>query len=157
MALAPLVVVDAANVVGSRPDGWWRDRPAAVRRLLDTITAGLDRRADVVLVVEGAARAGVEPGVHDGVRVVHAPGSGDDEIVRIVATEADAAHRPVTVVTADRPLRERVTALGAAVLGPRQYLAGAAGSITRRPRGRPAGPARGADPPARPGAPPASG
>jgi len=114
----PLLVVDAANVIGSRPDGWWRDRPAAVRRLLKEITDGTDDTVDIVLVVEGQAREGVAPGVHAGVEVVHAAGSGDDEIVRVVAAEK---RRPVTVVTADRLLRERVTALGARVLGPRQF------------------------------------
>ncbi len=120
----PLLVVDAANVIGSRPDGWWRDRAAAVRRLLKAITDGTDDTVDIVLVVEGEAREGVAPGVHEGVEVVHAAGSGDDEIVRVVAAEAAEAagnRRPVTVVTADRLLRERVTALGARVLGPRQF------------------------------------
>jgi hypothetical protein len=83
------------------------------------IARGHDHDEDVVLVVEGAARAGVEPGVHDGVRMVHAAVPGDDEIVPIVAAETAAGRRPVTVVTADRPLRERVSALGAKVLGPR--------------------------------------
>ena len=105
--------------MGSRPDGWWRDRAAAVRRLLDTIS-GHPTDADVVLVVEGKARAGVEPGQHNGVEVVHATGSGDDEIVRI--TGESAADRAVTVVTADRALRTRVTDLGATVEGPRHYL-----------------------------------
>jgi hypothetical protein len=116
----PLVVIDAANVIGSRPDGWWRDRAAAVRRLLDTITGGAGD-AELILVVEGAARTGVQPGRYDGVLVVHAAGSGDDEIVRI--TGEVAGRRPVTVVTADRGLRDRVTALGADVLGPRRFLA----------------------------------
>jgi hypothetical protein len=113
----PLLVVDAANVMGSRPDGWWRDRAGAAQRLLTAITSsGL---SDVVLVVEGKARPGVTPGRHDGVEVVHARGSGDDQIVRVVE---DAGARPVTVVTADRGLRDRVTALGAEVLGPRHFL-----------------------------------
>ena len=118
-AVKPLVVVDAANVMGSRPDGWWRDRAAAVRRLLDTIS-GHPTSADVILVVEGIARAGVEPGQHNGIQVVHAAGSGDDEIVRI--TGESAGDRAVTVVTADRALRTRVTSLGATVEGPRHYL-----------------------------------
>ncbi len=114
-----LLVVDAANVIGARPDGWWRDRAGAVRRLLQALArVGTDRR-DVLLVVEGAARKGVPAGVVDGVRVVHAPGSGDDEIVRLVAaaTEAEPG-RPVTVVTADRELRGRVAALGTDRMGP---------------------------------------
>ena len=121
MACPPLLVVDAANVMGSRPDGWWRDRAGAVRRLLPALARGLsDDESDVVLVLEGAARKGADAGVIDGVRVVHAPQSGDDAIVDLVAeaTGPDSG-RPVTVVTADRGLRERVTALGADTMGPR--------------------------------------
>ncbi|WP_139307300.1 NYN domain-containing protein [Micromonospora pattaloongensis] len=121
MRPTPLLIVDAANVVGSRPDGWWRDRPGATRRLRDALagvaTAGLPplpAPLDVVLVVEGAAR-GV-PG-SDGVRVVPAPRSGDDAIVALVA--AEAPRRPVVVVTADRELRGRIAALGAQPWGPR--------------------------------------
>lgn len=112
-----LVIVDAANVVGSVPDGWWRDRPAAARRLRDRLAAdGVPGRAgpvEIVLVVEGAAR-GVESA--PGVRVEPAPGSGDDHMVELVARAGD---RPVLVVTADRGLRRRVTELGAEVAGPR--------------------------------------
>ncbi|AJP05883.1 NTP pyrophosphohydrolase [Streptomyces cyaneogriseus subsp. noncyanogenus] len=112
-----LVIVDAANVVGSVPDGWWRDRPAAARRLRDRLAAdGVPGRAgpvEIVLVVEGAAR-GVESA--PGVRVEPAPGSGDDHMVELVARAGD---RPVLVVTADRELRRRVTELGAEVAGPR--------------------------------------
>ncbi|MFF7652654.1 NTP pyrophosphohydrolase [Streptomyces sp. NPDC007983] len=127
--LVGLVVVDAANVVGSVPDGWWRDRHGAAERLRDRLGAvavsGVPERADVpgwarqppldiLLVVEGAAR-GVEP--VEGVRVEAAPGSADDLIVEVVAGRD--AGRPCLVVTADRELRERVTALGAEVVGPR--------------------------------------
>jgi hypothetical protein len=114
---ALLVIVDAANVVGSVPDGWWRDRRGAAERLRDRLAAdGLPGRpgpADIVLVVEGAAR-GVEP--VPGVRVESANGSGDDHIVGLVARAGD---RPRLVVTADRELRRRVTELGAEVTGPR--------------------------------------
>ena len=116
----PLLVVDAANVIGSRPDGWWRDRAGAVRRLH---TALANRRADgddVVLVLEGAARRGLDSGLVDGIQIVHAPRSGDDKIVDLVtAAKVDNPDRPVTVVTADRELRDRVAALGAATLGTR--------------------------------------
>ena len=115
-----LLVVDAANVLGSKPDGWWRDRAGATARLRDGLVglnatglADLPEPVEVVLVVEGRARD--VPGV-DGVRVVRAPGSGDDTIVALVA--AEGVNRQVVVVTADRGLRERVTALGAQVRGP---------------------------------------
>jgi hypothetical protein len=114
---ALLVIVDAANVVGSVPDGWWRDRRGAAERLRDRLAAdGLPGRSgpvEIVLVVEGAAR-GVE--TVPGVRVESAPGSGDDHMVDLVARAA--GDRPVLVVTADRELRRRVAALGAAVTGP---------------------------------------
>ncbi|GAA2433625.1 MULTISPECIES: PIN domain-containing protein [Streptomyces] len=117
-----LLVVDAANVVGSVPDGWWRDRRGAAERLRDRLAAGaaggvagLPGPLDVVLVVEGRAR-GVEP--VPGVRVEEAPGSGDDRIVELAAGAA-AAGRPCVVVTADRELRRRVAEHGAECLGPR--------------------------------------
>lgn len=116
----PLVVVDAANVVGSVPDGWWRDRRGAAERLRDGIVRYADEGlpdlsgpVELVLVVEGAAR-GVDS--VPGVRVESAPHSGDDRIVELVT---EAGDRAVLVVTADRELRRRVTELGARVTGPR--------------------------------------
>ncbi|MFI9804342.1 NTP pyrophosphohydrolase [Streptomyces sp. NPDC052301] len=115
-----LVIVDGANVVGSRPDGWWRDRRGAAVRLRDRLAAeglpGHDGEVEVVLVVEGAAR-GV--GSVPGVRVESAPGSGDDRIVELTAEHPGRAR---LVVTADRELRRRVTALGAEAAGPRTVL-----------------------------------
>jgi hypothetical protein len=112
-----LVIVDAANVVGSVPDGWWRDRQGAARRLRDRLAAdglpGHDGPVEIVLVVEGAAR-GVEP--VPGVRVEEATGSGDDLVVALVARSPG---RRALVITADRALRDRVTELGAEVRGPR--------------------------------------
>jgi hypothetical protein len=115
-----VVVVDAANAVGSVPDGWWRDRAGAATRLRDALgpvaadgLPGHPPPLEVVLVVEGAAR-GV-PSV-PGVRVVAAPGSGDDAIVELL--RAEGRNRPAVVVTADRELRRRVEAQGAAVCGP---------------------------------------
>jgi hypothetical protein len=115
-----LIVVDAANVVGSVPDGWWRDRVGANERLRDALAAagpaalpGAGDDDELVLVVEGAARrvAGVP-----GVRVISARGSGDDAIVDLV--RAEGTDREIVVVTADRALRDRVTVLGARVVGP---------------------------------------
>ena len=110
------IVVDAANVVGSRPDGWWRDRAAAAARLAAALQTWVDAdpEREVVLVLEGAARPGHEPGGNGGLFVVHAAASGDDEIVR-QAAGADL------VVTSDRELRERVNPVPAQ--GPRWLLA----------------------------------
>ncbi|MER6464296.1 NTP pyrophosphohydrolase [Streptomyces sp. NPDC001228] len=115
-----LVIVDGANVVGSRPDGWWRDRKGAAERLRDRLAErGLPGRptpVELVLVVEGAARGVASV---PGVRVEAASGSGDDRIVELTAEHPG---RPRLVVTADRELRGRVTALGAEVIGPSTLL-----------------------------------
>ncbi|MFD4506292.1 NTP pyrophosphohydrolase [Streptomyces sp. NPDC058457] len=115
-----LVIVDGANVVGSRPDGWWRDRRGAAERLRDRLAEqGLPGRptpVELVLVVEGAARGVASV---PGVRVESASGSGDDRIVELAAEDPG---RPRLVVTADRELRRRVTELGAEVIGPSALL-----------------------------------
>jgi rRNA-processing protein FCF1 len=112
-----VLLVDAANVVGSRPDGWWRDRAGANRRLVErlrrTVAAGA-LAGPVVVVLEGAGRAGAEEGVADDVEVVHAPGEGDESLVAVTA----ASTAPVTLVSADRALAERCRDAGADVVGP---------------------------------------
>lgn len=121
-------MVDAANVVGSRPDGWWRDRVGAARRLLVRLAALAERLhdAEVIVVLEGAAcRAVSGEGAPDtgGMRVVLAPGSGDDTIVSVTAEVVAQPHHPdVTVVTADRGLRQRVESAGATTIGPSWLL-----------------------------------
>jgi hypothetical protein len=102
-----VLVVDGANVVGSRPDGWWHDRPGAAARLHARLTGTPALAADVVLVLEGRARAGVPEGVTGALEVVHAGGEGDDRIVAEV-DRAVADGRAVAVVTADRGLSARV-------------------------------------------------
>jgi hypothetical protein len=111
-----MLVIDAANVVGSRPTGWWRDRPGAARDFTERVRAtvaagGID--PPVTIVLEGQARAGAEEAELDGVKVVHAPGEGDDTIAAIAG-----ANQGVTVVTADRGLAERCRATNAKVVGP---------------------------------------
>ncbi|MCW2648325.1 MAG: hypothetical protein QOF87_525 [Pseudonocardiales bacterium] len=120
MRPSSLTIVDAANVVGSRPDGWWRDRAGAARRLVESIARAHPFDGETAVVLEGKARAGVPEGDLDGVRVIHAAASGDDRIVEIVASEAALPEaRPVTVITSDRELRDRVAAHGARSLGVR--------------------------------------
>jgi hypothetical protein len=122
---AATIVVDAANVIGSRPDGWWRDRAgaavrlhAALARLAATgrpVLPGSPDPPGFVLVLEGAARAAVSRiGPAERVRVVLADGSGDDTIVAVVR---ELPGRRV-VVTADRELRRRCVAEGAQTEGP---------------------------------------
>ncbi|MFF7007559.1 NTP pyrophosphohydrolase [Streptomyces fimicarius] len=116
-----LVIVDGANVVGSVPDGWWRDRHGAAVRLRDALAPyatsglpGLPGPVELVLVVEGAARGVASVA---GVRVESAPGSGDDLIAGLAA--GVAPDRDCVVVTADRGLRRRVEAYGSRCVGPR--------------------------------------
>jgi hypothetical protein len=114
-----LLLIDAANVIGSRPTGWWRDRAGAARTFVDEVRAAVaSGRIDepVVVVLEGRAREGVSTGVADGVEVLHAERSGDDKLVAVVADSSDAAL--VTLVSADRELRRRAETLGAGVVGP---------------------------------------
>jgi 8-oxo-dGTP pyrophosphatase MutT (NUDIX family) len=121
----PVLVVDCANVMGSRADGWWRDRAGAASRLrdqLDTLDGVRGMGAfdlaypEKILVVEGKAR---DIGAGDtAVRVVAAKGDGDDTIVDTVASVTGPDVECV-VVTADRELRRRVTAAGAEAVGPR--------------------------------------
>jgi hypothetical protein len=124
-----VLLVDAANVVGARPDGWWRDRAGAAARLLGRL-AGLPGRPlagpeggvvvcdEVVAVLEGRARDVPAP---PGVRVERAPGSGDDVLAACAARLAEAG-TPLLVVTADRGLRARLPS-GTAVAGPGWLLA----------------------------------
>ncbi len=143
------IVVDVANVMGSRPDGWWRDRAGAAARLHAGIVrlaasgrailpddhAGPDDNAGppaFVLVLEGAAKAApiaaapiaaAEPGSADPVQ------PGEVRVVHargsgddaIVAVVHELPGRRV-VVTADRELRDRSVAAGATVLGPSWLL-----------------------------------
>ncbi len=99
-----LVVVDVANVLGSRPDGWWRDRAGATARLLRRVADTDLAVPRVVVVLEGQARAAEVP---PGLGAVIAPGSGDDALVERVDAET-AAGRLVRVVTSDRGLRARL-------------------------------------------------
>jgi 8-oxo-dGTP diphosphatase len=136
-ALEPVtLIVDGANVVGSRPDGWWRDRAGAAVRLHGELEAlagrgvaalppgcggpALDRwYPQVVLVVEGQAKAAVDRLPPDGaVRVVAAAGEGDETIADLASRLAGRR----IVVTADAGLRRRCLAAGASVTGPRWLI-----------------------------------
>ena len=107
------LLIDAANVVGSRPDGWWHDRAGAAQRLLDQLetiagrVVALEGRphlaSHVEVVLEGAARAVPDQPLDALVRVVRAPASGDDAIADRARSLPD-----VVVVTSDRQLRSRV-------------------------------------------------
>lgn len=121
----PHLVIDAANVVGSVPDGWWKDRAGAATRLIEQVDvlAGIGFAASdlglpaetwfprVTVVAEGQAR-GVS-GTHR-IDVVAAPGEGDDAVVQVASAVASAGEQAM-VVTSDRELQSRATAAGADV------------------------------------------
>jgi hypothetical protein len=116
-----VLLIDAANVVGSRPTGWWRDRAGAARQLVDRVRAATSESRllkPVVIVLEGAARQGVEEGLVDGVEVIHAPGEGDDTLAALAEVGGD----DVILVSADRALGERVRRVGGDVRGPTWLL-----------------------------------
>lgn len=119
----PLLIIDAANVVGTVPNGWWRDRFGAALKLRDRLASlhalGLRRLRppmDVMLVTEGAA-CGVRS--NEFVAVVGARGSGDNEIVWQVRA---ASRRDVVVVTSDIELQERISAVGASYISSMRFI-----------------------------------
>jgi hypothetical protein len=115
-----VLVIDAANVIGSRPTGWWRDRPGAARRFTEQVRATVAEgrlEPPVTVVLEGQSTRGADEGEVDGVEVVQAPGEGDDTIAALAGT-----HQGVTVVTADRGLADRVRAAHGDVVGPSWLL-----------------------------------
>jgi hypothetical protein len=130
------VIVDGANVVGSRPDGWWRDREGAARRLAGRLAAALTvdslglaeafgrPGADVrlYLVLEGAAARVEDLPTHPRLTVVRARADGDSTIAALAADLATDGSSPIVVVTADRALRDRVRETGATTAGPGTLL-----------------------------------
>jgi predicted RNA-binding protein with PIN domain len=117
-----MIVVDAMNVIGSVPDGWWRDRDDGLRRLVDAVT---DHEFDewVVIVADGHPVVDVPAGTRGDIELRYAGRSdrdaADDDIVALLADLDD--DEPVTVVTSDRGLIDRVRTLGAAIEGARSF------------------------------------
>lgn len=118
--VSTVLVVDAANVVGARPDGWWKDRAGAARRLHDALLVADIAYDVIVLVLEGQAKSAAKPGRDAHVRTVHAARDGDSTIVAEARAAAEKGHR-VTVVTADRALQANVAAF-ATTLSPTWLL-----------------------------------
>ncbi|RJS44946.1 hypothetical protein [Nocardioides cavernaquae] len=116
-----VLVVDAANVVGSRPDGWWKDRASAARRLHETLLTADVAYDRVVMVLEGQAKGGVRAGRDGDVLTVHAPKDGDTAIIEQVRRAVDAGDH-VTAITADRVLAARLEGLGARSMSPSWLL-----------------------------------
>ena len=110
-------LVDGMNVIGTRPDGWWRDRDAAMLRLVDLLERwAAAENEDVVVVFERKPSPPIRSTV---IEIAHAPrpkaDAGDDEIIRRL--RADPQPGVVRVVTSDRWLSDRASAAGASVEG----------------------------------------
>lgn len=108
-------IVDGMNVIGSRPDGWWRDREGAMRALAERLAELAGEGRELTVVFDG----GPFEVSREGVRVEFATRRGqnaaDDDIVRLVESDPDPSG--LRVVTSDRDLARRVRELGAKVLG----------------------------------------
>jgi predicted RNA-binding protein with PIN domain len=116
-----LVVVDGNNVMGSRPDGWWKDRAGATRRLVAQLGDwAASNNRDVLVVFDGAEPDGLEAPERVEVRFARRRGrnAADDDIAAFVADR----EVPATVVTSDRELARRVRERGAEVVGARELL-----------------------------------
>ena len=112
-----VLVVDGANVVGSVPDGWWKDRAGAARRLHARLAVADLSWERVVLVLEGAAKGGVPRGIDGHLETVHAPRDGDSAIVSTTRAAVESG-ADVIVITADRGLQTQVQVIGARTMSP---------------------------------------
>ncbi|MDE3134136.1 MAG: NYN domain-containing protein [Acidobacteriota bacterium] len=114
-------LVDGMNVIGTRPDKWWRDRDAAMLRLVDQLERWAAAEGeDVIVVFERRPSPPIRSTV---IEVRHAPkpkaNAADDEIVRLL--KAADHPRAIRVVTSDRGLSERADAEGATVEGSHSF------------------------------------
>ncbi len=125
-----LVLVDGNNVMGSRPDGWWRDRRRAMQRLVDEVAAhASESGGEWTIVFDGPTRSLTIPPdapLHIAYAGQRGTNAADDRIVEMAADSTP--RRSVLVYTSDRRLRSRVTALGASVKG--------AGGLSRVVKGK---------------------
>ncbi len=120
--MSRVLVVDGANVVGSRPDGWWRDRAGAAARLHGRLAVADTSYDEIVLVLEGQAKGGVPRGRDAHLRTVHAAKDGDATIISEARTACERGD-DVVVITADRALGQRVENLGCRTMSPSWLLA----------------------------------
>jgi predicted RNA-binding protein with PIN domain len=117
------LIVDGMNVIGVQPDGWWRNRPEARRRLVRDLAPLVGAGVAITVVFDGrATTAELDQAEATGVGISFAPGgpnAADDAIVEMVRALDHPAH--TTVVTSDRALVDRVRRLGANVEGARVF------------------------------------
>lgn len=132
------LIVDGMNVLGSRPDGWWRDRPAAMERLARRLERYAKRTGtEVSVVFDGREHARVAAAV-ERVRVSFAPGgpdAADREIVRMIRADPDPGS--ILAASSDRRLRSSIKAAGAASIGAGELLRRLGGSEGEGDEGAP--------------------
>ena len=124
-AAVETVIVDGNNVVGAKADGWWRDRPAAVRRLFGRLRCLHDGWTGSLFLVLDVPQADLPEGRHDGVEIRYPDRRGrdaaDERIVRLL-DELGAGER-VAVVASDRALADSARQRRATVVGAGAFLA----------------------------------
>ena len=131
-------LVDGMNVIGSRPDAWWKDRDAAMARLVDLLERwAASSGEDVIVVFERPPRPPLRSTV---IEIAHAPkpraDAADDEIIRRLAVDPEPA--AVRIVTSDRHLADRARAAGATVEGADSFRSRVeVDAGEERPRGAP--------------------
>lgn len=120
-----MVIVDGYNVIGSVPDGWWRDRPAAVRRLLSRLVCHRQQAGVEVVLVLDVVQQDLPAGDHDGVEVCYprrpSRNAADGKILELL--EGEHPDEGVEVVTSDRALALSAAERGASIIGSRTFLA----------------------------------
>jgi predicted RNA-binding protein with PIN domain len=119
------IVVDGNNVIGAVADGWWRDRPAAVRRLLGRLHCYQQRTGTTVILVLDVPQADLPSGLHEGVEVCYPARRGrdaaDERIIELL-DERDLANAQVEVVTSDRALAADASNRHVTTVGARTFL-----------------------------------
>lgn len=117
------VVVDGNNVIGSVPDGWWRDLPAAVRRLLARLVCYRRRTQHTVILVLDVAQPDLSEGSHDGVEVCYATRAGRNAAdERILELLEDLGSADIEVVSSDRALAVNAAGRDAVIVGAGAFL-----------------------------------
>ena len=115
-------IVDGNNVMGSRPDGWWRDRRGAQRRLVERLEAFSEARDEPVTVIFDGRPHDAGGGLRVAVRFARRSGrdAADDDVAALVARHPDPGS--LTVVTSDAALAARVRDAGGEVMGAGEFL-----------------------------------
>lgn len=114
-------LIDGMNVIGSRPSGWWRDRPGAMRELSGELGELARETGDELTVIFDGRPFELDApkGVSVEFATRHGPNAADDDIAALVEGDSDPAG--LTVVTSDRALAERIRRAGAAVVGAGEF------------------------------------